>query len=82
MQNPPAKGPTVQKPCTDRADPAFGRVHKKEKAPNLTIQRLIFGALVGTRIPGPLIKSANQALLVHVAACNLLSAFVEIPRIF
>ena len=30
MQNPPAKGPTVQKPCTDRADPAFGRVHKKK----------------------------------------------------
>jgi len=31
MQNPPAKSPTVQKPCTDRADPAFGRVHKKKK---------------------------------------------------
>ena len=31
MQNLPAKSLTVQKPCTDRADPAFGRVHKRKK---------------------------------------------------
>ena len=43
---------------------------------------LFFGALAGTRIPGPLIKSANQALLVHVAACNPMPVFAEIPRIF
>ena len=31
MQNPPAKSLTVQKPCTDRALPAFRRAHKKKK---------------------------------------------------
>ena len=56
---------------------------KKEKSSDKSYDlSLDFGALAGTQIPGPLIKSANQALLVHVAACNLLPVFVEIPRIF
>ena len=55
MQNPPAKSLTVQKPCTDRALPAFGRVHKKKSVKSYD-STLFFGALAGTRIPGPLIK--------------------------
>ena len=32
---------------------------------------LDFGALVGTRIPGPLIKSATRASIVHIGTIDL-----------
>ena len=55
----PENGPDGETP--PRSGP-----HTKRKAPNLTIQRFFFDALAGTRIPGPLIKSATCAPIVHV----------------
>ena len=40
MQNPPVKGPTVQKPCTDRADPAFGPLIKSQMLYRLSYERI------------------------------------------
>ena len=45
---------------------------KKEKSRDKSYDlSLDFGALVGTRIPGPLIKSATRASIIHLGFLDL-----------
>ena len=56
----------------------FGMEYAKRKSRDKSLDfSRDFGALVGTRIPGPLIKSANWASIIHFKIHGLSVDFVD-----